>query len=152
MTKGRKPIPTAIKKIRGTNQPCRTNKNEINIDPVIKLPPAPRWFGKTSKKIYKQKGQQLQLLGVLTPLDFELFISFCQEYGNYIDTSIELSKVPHNASLSDQSEMVFLRISKINKISWERSKSIAAEFGFTPSARAKMILPEKENNNDNDFD
>ena len=151
MTKGRKPIPTAIKEIRGTIQPCRVNKNEVKIDALEKLPSVPRWFTKTQRKIYKTKGDQLRMLGMLTPLDFELFISFCREYGNYIDTATELEKISLLTEMSESDENIFKRMSKINKESWERSKVIASEFGFTPSSRAKMIVPSSEDPTENDF-
>ena len=151
MTKGRKPVPTAIKEMRGTVQPCRTNKNEVKINALEKLPSVPRWFTKTQRKIYKTKGDQLRVMGVLTPLDFELFISFCREYGNYIDTSIELEKYPLNGFMDEKTDYVFKRQSKINKESWERAKAIASEFGFTPSSRAKMIAPKLEDPTENDF-
>ena len=151
MTKGRKPIPTAIKEMRGTVQPCRVNKNELRPDALAKLPPVPRWFTKTQRKIYKAKGEQLRAMGVLTPLDFEMFISFCREYGNYIDSAIELEKIPLLSNLNDAAEKAWKRMAKINKESWERSKSLASEFGFTPSSRAKFSLNDSDEPENNDF-
>lgn len=151
MTKGRKPTPTAIKQLRGTVQPCRTNPKELVLDPVSKLPNAPRWFSVTAKTIYKTKGNQLKEIGVLTVLDLELFISFCREYADYLDTAAELEKIPLKAILDEKSEQVFRRMSKINRESWERAKSLAAEFGFSPSARAKFSRPNIENPEENDF-
>jgi P27 family predicted phage terminase small subunit len=151
MTKGRKPLPTAIKEMRGTVQPCRVNKNELRPDVLAKLPPVPRWFTKTQRKIYKAKGEQLRGMGVLTTLDIELFVSFCREYGNYIDSSIELEKIPLLASLSEAQGNIVKRVSKVNKESWERAKSLASEFGFTPSSRAKLIITDDENPENADF-
>ena len=142
MTKGRKPVPTAIKQLRGTVQPCRTNPDEIQLEAVSKLPRAPRWFSDTAKKIYKTKGNQLRALGVLTSLDFELFLSFCREYADYIDTAAELEKIPVKAVLDEKNEAVYKRMAKINRESWERAVKLAAEFGFTPSARAKFHRPD----------
>lgn len=151
MTKGRKPTPTAIKELRGTVQPCRANPNEQALDAITKLPYAPRWFSNTAKLIYKTKGEQLRQLGVLTPLDLELFISFCREYANYIDTAAELEKIPLKAVMDEKSEQVFKRMSRINKESWDRAKSLAAEFGFTPSARAKFSQPQSGDPEEKDF-
>lgn len=152
MSKGRKPTPTALKKLRGTDQPCRTNDKEIQLSSVSKLPYAPKWFSETQKNIYHSKGKQLIQLGLLTQLDFEIFISFCAEYGNYIDTSIQMRKIPLTAKLNEASNDVFKRIEKINKQSWERSKAIASEFGFTPSSRAKMVMPQQPDPDDIMFD
>jgi len=151
MTKGRKPTPTAIKQLRGTVQPCRTNPNEQALDPISKLPYAPRWFSDTAKAIYKTKGEQLRQLGVLTSLDLELFISFCREYADYIDTAAELERIPLTAVMDEKSEQIFKRMSKINRESWDRAKSLASEFGFSPSARAKFARPQTEDPTENDF-
>ena len=148
----RKPTPTALKKMRGTVQPCRSNKKEIDIGPVTQLPYAPRWFTPTQSKIYKTKGDQLKVMGLLTSLDFELFISFCKEYGDYIDTATQLNKIPLASFMNEADDYIFKRISKINRESWERSKALASEFGFTPSARAKMAMPGNDDPGDNDFD
>jgi P27 family predicted phage terminase small subunit len=175
MPKGRKPTPTALKKLRGTTQPCRENKNELVGSPLIKLPSAPRWFKKNARKIYRAKGKQLQNLSLLTILDLELFISFCREYGNYLDTSAELDNYGVNNTLDFLAkidferiplekkddvmealmfgeDLILKRIQKINKESWERSKILASEFGFTPSARTKIAMPAGDNDGDNDFD
>jgi len=137
--------------MRGTVQPCRTNPNEVQVGALTKLPNTPRWFSATQKRIYKAKGEQLRSLGVLTALDFELFISFCREYGNYIDTAKELEKIPLKAVLDERSEQVNKRMSRINKESWERSKSLAAEFGFSPSARAKFSAAESADPEEDNF-
>jgi P27 family predicted phage terminase small subunit len=136
--KGRKPIPTALKKLRGTDQPVRINQNEAQASIVSKLPPPPKWFSPLAKKIYKTKGQELMNQNILATLDLDMFILYCNEYAIYIETSEQINEVPNRATISEASEKILNRIVRKNQRAWERAKSIAIEFGFTPSARARV--------------
>ena len=143
--KGRKPTPTALKKIRGTDQPVRMNNEELKIERIEKLPPAPSWFSKLAKKIYRGKGQELINQGIMRTLDLDMFLLYCNEYATYIETSELISKIPHNKKLSEDGEKIYRRVRQQNQQAWERLKSISTEFGFTPSSRAALkVTPEKE--------
>lgn len=141
--KGRKPTPTALKKMRGTDQPVRINKKEAESNVISKMPPPPKWFGKLARKIYKGKSQELINQGVMGTLDIDMFVLYCFEYATYIETSEEMAKIPYNAKLSESSVEVYRRIRQQNQQAWERAKSIAIEFGFTPSARSRVTLAGK---------
>lgn len=142
--KGRKATPTALKKIRGTDQPCRINSNEPESETIVKLPLAPSWFTKLAKKVYKTKGSELIKMQLLSKVDLDMFVSYCVEYAAYIETSQQLAKIPAMALLDAESELLYKRLSQRNATAWERSKTIATQFGFTPSSRASLKLPPKK--------
>ena len=48
---GRKPLPTAVKKIKGTLQPCRTNRNEPRSNTT--LGPAPDYMSESAKEAWQ---------------------------------------------------------------------------------------------------
>ena len=48
-------------------------------------------------------------------------------------------------------DLIIKRIMRKNKDSWERAKSLASEFGFTPSSRAKMVMPTADDPENKDF-
>lgn len=146
--KGRKATPTALKKIRGTNQPCRINNNEPEGEKIVKLPPAPKWFTTLAKLIYKKKGKELMNMNLLTKIDLDMFVSYCIEYATYLETSEQLSQIPSMALLDAQSELLFKRLQIQKASAWERSKTIATQFGFTPSSRASLKLAPKEKKDD----
>ena len=135
--KGRKPIPTALKKLRGTDQPSRIN-DQNQPAPISKMPPPPKWFSRTARKIYKTKSQELINQKVMSHLDIDMFVLYCNEYAIYIETSAEISKIPFNAKITETSNEVYKRIRQQNQQAWERAKAIAIEFGFTPSARSRV--------------
>ena len=146
--KGRKATPTALKQIRGTNQPCRVNHNEPVSERIVKLPNPPAWFNKTAKSIYRNKGKELINMDLLSKIDLDLFVSYCHEYAVYLETSEEISKVPTVAILDALSEIAIQRLFKRNTLAWERSTKIAVQFGFSPSSRASLKLQPKEPKDD----
>lgn len=135
---GRKPLPTAVKKLRGTDQPVRINKNEPQTEIISKMPPAPDWFSDIAKKIYKTKSKELIAQNVMGKLDIDMFLLYCNEYATYVETSEAIKKVDYEDSLTEASDLIFKRLLKQNQRAWERAKSIAIEFGFTPSSRARV--------------
>lgn len=136
--KGRKPLPTAVKRLRGTDQPVRINQNEAQAGVVVRLPPPAKWMSKLAKQVYKTKGQELINMNILGTLDIDMFLLYCVEYASYIETSEALSKFGHEKILDDDDEAVYKRLLRQNQRAWERAKAIAIEFGFTPSARARV--------------
>ncbi len=141
--KGRKPTPTGLKKMRGTDQPIRINDHETETNVISKMPTPPKWFSKLARKIYKSKSTELINQGVMGTLDIDMFVLYCNEYATYIETSEEIAKIPYNAKLSESSVEVYRRIRQQNQQAWERAKAIAIEFGFTPSARSRVTTAGK---------
>lgn len=148
MAKGRKATPTALKKLRGTDQPCRLNKNEVQIEQITKLPAPPKYFSDTAKSIYKSKGKELIALKLIGTLDIDLFVTYCIEFANYIETNEIISKVPNDQLLSQEANIIYERLVKKNTRAWERVKTIATQFGFSPSSRASLKMPSKEKKDD----
>lgn len=143
--KGRKATPTALKQMRGTAQPCRISQSEPQAEKITKLPAPPTWFSALAKKIYKSKGKELINMNLLGLIDLDMFLSYCNEYAIYIESSEELSKLTFDAVLTDENEKVYQRLIKRNSVAWDRAKTIAIQFGFTPSSRASLkITPPKQ--------
>jgi P27 family predicted phage terminase small subunit len=135
--KGRKPIPNALKTMRGTDQPVRMAE-ETNVTVISKLPPPPKWLSEIGKKIYKNKGRELISQKVMATLDLDMFLLYCNEYAIYLETSEFINEVPLKAAISEGSEKALNRAIRKNQRAWERAKSIAIEFGFTPSSRSRI--------------
>lgn len=146
--KGRKTTPTALKTIRGTDQPCRINSQEPYSEKIIKLPPPPIWFGKLARKIYRSKGSELINMNLLGQIDIDMFLSYCVEYASYLETTEEINKLEYDTILTDENEKVYQRLTKRNASAWERSKTIATQFGFTPSSRASLKLQPQQKQDD----
>ena len=142
MAQGRKPLPTAIKKKKGTLQKCREVENELSPKLVQSIPSPPEDMREVAKTEWFRIVGELSRLGVLSHLDLTLIEVYCNEYSVYIEMEQLLQKngrvifyknadgslkhaqrAPHQ-SIADRS------VDKMIKI--------AQEFGFTPSARTRI--------------
>ncbi len=142
MAKGRKSIPDSQKKMKGTSQPCRMDKSDIEIPVIVKLPP-PKNLGPTGKKIYKSAGQLLVNLNVLNILNLPTFHQYCKETELYYDV---MEKMPNTSDLihdiRDKQGNLTTQVKALRKIAESalaNSKTLAGEFGLTPSAQSKIL-------------
>lgn len=142
MAKGRKAKPTALKKLSGTAQPCRVNKNEMTTTVITRIPPVPRWFTPLAKKVYRDTTQQLKASGVLQSVDLQMLIAYCHEYANYLDIQKKLDRGEEPQVIEVETKNGVSRqinpLVKIAQASLDRAKAIAVEYGFTPASRSKV--------------
>jgi len=156
MGKGRKPKPTALKVLSGTDQPSRMNHKDLVMPTIQKAPPPPRWFSPMAKKIYKDTTRHLLAAKVLNSVDLEMLIAYCQEYANYLEIMEKFS--PGKDGKPEEERVIISKtkqgtmhqvnpLLKIAQASLEKAKMIGVEYGLTPSSRAK-VNPIKEQSED----
>lgn len=143
MTRGRKPIPNQLKRLRGTDQPIRM-RNELNIEKINKIPVPPKYFNKAARKIYKTVGDTLVSLGILTEIDFPAFVAMCEEYGTYYELTIELKTVPMRAKMAKDAERVYRRMKTARNEAWEKFYKLSSDFGLTPVARLRFMVKDEK--------
>ena len=137
--RGRKPKPTAVKMLEGNPGKRKLNENELN---VVKLtgdvPSPPSWLLPDAKKEWKRLAKNLSDLGVLTNLDLQTFASYCQAYARWKDAE---RKIAERGNIIE-TKTGYLQQNPLINISQSNQKVMlrtAAEFGLTPSARARII-------------
>lgn len=152
MGKGRKPIPDAVKVMRGTDQPCRMSGddgvekiesiNQITSCSRMKLLPTKR-----AKEIFKTKANQLIALRVLTELDLE----HLAVYANSLDvlfTCLDGMRRPAEEKYDKNGNLIgYIAPPELGlyKQMVEHVNKIGAEFGFTPLSRQRINqAPAKE--------
>lgn len=165
MGKGRKAEPTAIAKLKGTFQPCRHEGRELKIPVLLKLKTAPKWFSKQAKKIYKISAQVLIQYGLLTEINFQLFLAYVNEISTYLELSevikeqgyyVEVYEVVYDVKkgVDDNGnkfenktfrEKVLSGIKKnpniaISKEALGAAIKLANEFGLTPASMSKIKI------------
>ena len=72
MGKGRKKIPTKIKKMQGTITPSRILENEMKVDLISDIPEAPEWLSEIGKNEWIKVTTQLNNLEMLHNVDLSL--------------------------------------------------------------------------------
>lgn len=136
---GRKRKPDALKVVTGTLQKCRTTqvgrKNQ-----VTKLPPPPRDWGKSAKKIYKVAAEQMRLYGLLTPENLPQLTAYAAEMGKYFDLETEIRLEGYTVVMN--LPMGAIRVAntkiKIASTALKNATRLAQEFGLTPASLGRV--------------
>ena len=134
---GRKPLPTALKLVRGNPGRRPLNENEPQVEP--KIPEPPRELPARAKREWRRIGKQLLAAGLVTELDRMALAALVQSYARWIETQQLLSKSGLLVRNKDGLPRVnpLLRISREAQAEFTRMLS---EFGMTPSSRSRVSV------------
>lgn len=146
--KGRKQLPTNLKVIRGTAQPCRVNENEPKPEKVKHSLP-PKTLSDAAKKHWRVISKELEACGVLTRVDKDALAVYCELYAQWLEASEMIKKKgiviadPRYADRKTEKgkSMVVPVLSPYFKASMklsEQMKQMLCEFGMTPSSRSRI--------------
>lgn len=91
---------------------------------------APTWLSSQAKAKFQDLSKQLKEAGIMTNLDVISLALYCDAYANYI---IETDK-------------------KIKKTLFDQMAKVASDFGFSPTSRAKIAIPNKPKEEPSDFE
>lgn len=144
---GRKPLPTSIKRKKGTAQNTRILEDEYTPDLLEKLPPPPDHLNEYAIIEYQKVGKQLLDDGLIVNIDMASFIAYCVEMGNYIEAQKVLNNDGRVIKNEKSGYMQPHPMVAISNTSLKNAMSIGVQFGITPSARTKVAGPKKENRN-----
>ena len=141
--RGRKPKPTAIKKVTGNPGKRALNKKEPK--PEVTLPACPAHLHGTARTEWKRITKELYKLGMITELDRAALAVCCSAYADYVTACNELAKSKAVLRSKKGGSYQNLWVS-IKRKSMEQVIKFYAEFGMTPSSRArvKVELPDEE--------
>ncbi|MBP5461856.1 MAG: phage terminase small subunit P27 family [Lachnospiraceae bacterium] len=136
--RGRKPKPTALKKLEGNPGKRALNEYEPQMPTAVNIKP-PAYLMPDAKKEWKRLAPVLASAGVLTLADMASFSAYCQAYAHWIEAEKQLmASSPIIKRPSDGNPMRNPLIS-VSRAWLEEMKSFGAEFGLTPSTRTAMI-------------
>jgi P27 family predicted phage terminase small subunit len=135
--KGRKPLPTKLKVLKGTDQPCRINKNEPQ--PPVCFPDPPKEATDAVKKFWPKIAGQLYDCGILTEIDAYSLSAYCELYLRWGEANKNIAK--HGLIIKSPTgypiQSPWLAISSR---ALDQMQKIAAEFGMTPSSRTGISV------------
>jgi len=86
--KGPRPLPTKLKRLRGT--PICTTGTEP--EPDSTMPAMPQWICQAGRKYWHHYSQERHTLGMLTSIDASAFAAFCDAHGRLEQANLELDK------------------------------------------------------------
>ena len=150
MGKGRKKLPTKIKKMQGTLDVSRATNNEMQVDVCQELPAAPQWLSEIGKEEWYKVTNQLFNLQMLHQIDLQLIAAYCNEMSLYIETEIMLREKGRIQIFKNSDGTLkhaqAVPYQKIAKDALDKAMKLATQFGLTPVARASISAPKITNN------
>lgn len=144
-TRGRPPVPTQLKELKGTVQPSRVRRDEVR-PPVLKdIPLAPESLSARGKEEWYTTCTELAGLKMLHKVDLALLGAYCNEIAIYWEAETLLRQngrliVLKNPDGSIKYAQPAPHVS-IARNALKMALSIATQFGFTPSARTRIGAP-----------
>ena len=136
---GRKPKPTAIKRLEGN--PGKRSLNEREPVPQKKAPKCPLWLEVEAKKEWRRTARQLEELGILTEVDMAAFAGYCQAYARWKEAEEFITQ--HGTMIrTPNGYLQQVPQVSIAQTNLKRMLKFCEQFGLTPSARSRIVAGE----------
>ena len=134
--RGRKPKPTALKKLEGN--PGKRPLNELEPLPQVTMLRCPNWLEPEARKEWRRLAPVLIGAGILTGADAVPFAGYCQAYARWKEAEEFISQ--HGSIFQTPSGYV----QQVPQVSIAQQnlkimQSFCSEFGLTPATRARII-------------
>jgi P27 family predicted phage terminase small subunit len=143
--RGRKPIPTAIKKLEGN--PGKRDLNQNEPKPKKKAPKCPMWLEAEAKKEWRRIARQLEQLGILTEVDMAGFAGYCQAYARWKEAEEFISR--HGTIVKTPSGY-WQQVPQVSiaQTYLKIMNRFCEQFGLTPSSRSRIAADKQIESND----
>lgn len=156
--RGVKPLPTAIKKLRGNPGKRPLNDLEPKPDKINKIITPDEYLGshsdilsESSREAFNMIADDLKNAGVLTKLDYMSLMSLCLHLGDWLENRrliIKHSRYAKTEAGGVKMSVFYRQASQ----SWDQAMRIMSCFGMTPSDRTRikvnLEVGEKEEDDD----
>jgi len=135
---GRKPIPTAIKELKGTARPDRVLKNEAEFPIPERMLRVPDGLNQHGEELWRELGKLLLDAGLFSYGDKIALELLCQAYGRMKYAS-EKMREEGGEVLEGANGGLYQSpwLSIVNK-GWDQVRSMLSEFGLTPAERTRV--------------
>ena len=154
--RGRKPIPTPLKLLRGN--PGHRPPPPDEPKPPVNIPKCPKHLDKEAKQEWRRMVKELEPLGMLTNLDKAVFAVYCDSYSTWAKAALQIQEKGMVFSVASKTitkpdgtiVTTGAGLPMINpyfKIA-DQAKAIMikalTEIGMTPSSRSRVKVPEQK--------
>ena len=148
MTVGRKPIPTEIKRMRGTLQPSRMNKSEAQFPIPGKMLAPPGDLSDEGSDLWRSIGKVLLDVGLFTYGDRIALELLCVAYGRMKYANRKVEETGGGVLEADNGNLYHNPWLAVANKSWEQVKGMLGEFGLTPAERTRVIAAIEQEEDD----
>lgn len=153
--KGRKPKPTALKVLQGNPGKRPLNRNEPKPTPTA--PGCPTWLSPEAKAEWRRVVPELDRIGMLTRVDRAALATYCEVWATFVTAQRDLHengiRLLAVEQVTEDGTKVYAKAIKnpsvlVAKDAAAQVRQFCAEFGLTPSSRARIDLPEPDSEDD----
>lgn len=139
--RGKKPIPTEMKRLAGN--PGRRALNNAEPTPDVELPQPPAHLNDVALAEWKRISAELIALKVVSKIDATALAMYCDAYARWVDASNALQKegMIITSSKGFKSMSPYVRIVNQTLV---LMKAMLVEFGMTPASRVRLMVPNED--------
>jgi P27 family predicted phage terminase small subunit len=130
------PTPTPILEARGSRK-ARQRAANGERRPPLKRPSCPAWLSKEAKAEWRRQIKQLEELGLAAEIDRAVLAAYCDAWGELVEVNRLLEEA--GGAKADN-----WRLLAVKARAREQLAKLAQQFGFSPSSRARVKVPEQE--------
>lgn len=139
--RGRRPKPTAVKRLTGNPGGRALNSAEPRPDPS--RPYVPRWLSEGAKEEWGRVAGRLHDAGLLTYVDQATLAAYCEAYARWRKAEQALQEEGAKLILeTDKGYRYPNPLIGVAQTAMRDMLRVAAEFGMTPSARSRVRVPQ----------
>ncbi|WP_435817046.1 phage terminase small subunit P27 family [Brevibacillus nitrificans] len=149
----RRAMPVGMHLINGNQS--RLTKKEIDqrqeaeerLKPKKNKVKPPSWLDKVAKAEFNRLAKELAELELVTNIDVNALATYCDAYSDYVQCTKIIQDeglvVEHTNKAGETNSVPHPLLTKKKQLH-DQMRSLAIEFGLTPSARAGLAKPKKE--------
>ena len=137
---GRPRLPTAVKKLKGTLQPCRTNPEEPTLEPAVPEIDLAH-LSPTAQKIWPQLSAILLNMGVLTEADGLALTAMAEAFADMMDCKKLVLEQGRLLYMENANGNITIRANPLVGQAADAERRFwmwATQFGLTPASRSKV--------------
>ena len=152
--RGRKKTPTKLKELKGSLRKCREVSNEMQTTNVVSMPKAPSFLNQQGADEWNLVTNELANIKMLHLTDLSILAAYCNEIGIYREIAQELQGNFTEQTVDKDGRLRASKIApkyKVMQNALQNAMKIATQFGFTPSSRASLSMPEQDEERTDDF-
>jgi len=152
--RGRKKTPTKLKELKGSLRKCREVSNEMQTTNVVSMPKAPSFLNQHGADEWDLVTNELANIKMLHLTDLSILAAYCNEIGIYREIAQELQGNFTEQTVDKDGRLRASKIApkyKVMQNALQNAMKIATQFGFTPSSRASLSMPEQDEERTDDF-
>ena len=150
-TKGRKPLPTALKVLEGDRGKGRRPINKDEPTPPQNNIKCPDWLMPEAKKEWKRLAPSLIAMGILTDHDMEAFAGYCQAYARWKEAE---EFITQHGTIVRTPSGYWQQVPQVSiaQTYLKVMNRFAEQFGLTPASRSRIVADIANRDNEDEME